>query len=100
MPSGKPHGIDPVRMTSKGYLGSTCSFEWGGLSAQDRGLLGIMSSETGLEAELLQVLSCKEGLFMRLLNSFGVELPGPGKEWAGVQLREVESSFPCCRLEF
>lgn len=34
------------------------------LSAQDRGLLGIVNSEQGLEAGLLQVLACKEGVLM------------------------------------
>lgn len=66
------------------FLGMRCS------PAQNRGLPGIVNSEQALEAELVQVLPCKEG------TSIGCQqpqssprdgIPGPGKEWAKLQSR-------------
>jgi hypothetical protein len=65
--------------------------------------VGNHELRNGFGGRALQVLSCKEGMFMgcqETTKQLWNQLPGPGKEWAGVQLREVESSFPCCLLEF
>lgn len=66
------------------FLGMRCS------PAQNRGLPGIVNSEQALEAELVQMLPCKEGTSIgcqQAQSSARDGIPGPGKERAKQQPR-------------
>lgn len=66
------------------FLGMRCS------PAQNRDLPGIVNSEQALEAELVQVLTCEEGMSIghrQAQSSPRDGVPGPGKEGAKPQLR-------------